>query len=100
MPDIQMDEPAADRIAESASFIDLGLDGSGNDIARGQFHLARRVFLHETFFIFIDQMSAFAAAAFGHENILTDDRGWVELNEFHVFQGRSGPVSQRHAQSG
>src|SRR5207237_7481771 len=54
----------------AAAFFHFGVDGAGNDIARGKFHALGIVFFHEPFAEFVAKDAAFAANGFGDENSL------------------------------
>ena len=57
-------------VVESPAFVDLALNGSGDQVARCQLHELRRVFFHKAVAVPIDQVSAFTAGAFGNQNAI------------------------------
>ncbi len=85
-----------------AAPLDLGVDGAGHDVARGQL-LARVVAGHEGLAGGVAQDAALAAQRLGDEEALglgVEERGGVELEELHVGDGRSGPPRHGHAVAG
>src|SRR6476620_9080478 len=63
--DVEVDALAVD--ADATTFVDLGLLGAGDDIARGEFHLVRRVLLHEALAVGVEQVRALATSALGDQ---------------------------------
>ncbi len=86
--------------ADAAAFVDLGLFRAGNDVARRQFHLGRRVGLHETLALVIDDIGPLAAGGLGEQDAVLVQPGGVELDEFHVLQRQAGFEHQGHAVAG
>src|SRR5207302_5982055 len=88
----------------AAAFFDFGVDGAGNDIARGKFHALGIVFFHEALAEFVAKDAAFAANGFSDKNSLharrPDHSGGMKLNEFHVHKFGAGFVSEGHAVGG
>ena len=66
-------------------------------VTRSQILGVRRVALHETLAIAVEQNAAFAAHAFGDQHARAGHAGRVELPEFHVFQRNAG--ANGHAQA-
>ena len=81
-------------LADAAAFADLDRHRARNHVARGEVLGRRRIALHETLALGIDEIAAFAARAFGDEAARAVDAGRVELDEFHVLQRQAG--AQRH----
>ena len=59
-------------ISRGASSIDLG-----------------GIFFHEPLILIVQEISAFAAACLGHENVCADEAGGMELDKFHIFNGNT-----------
>ena len=87
----------ATRRGDGVAFTPFVPEGLRNFVAWTQFHIfvfrlaqrsfrAHAVILQITVAIFVDQNTAFTAAAFGHQDTGTWQTGWVILNEFHVTQ--------------
>src|SRR3954453_1201551 len=94
--DVERDRP----VGEAAALVDLGLLGAGDDVARGQLHLVRRVLLHEPFAVGVEQVGALAAGALGDQEPLARQRRRVVLDHLHVHQLGAGPVGHRDAVAG
>src|SRR6516162_3241982 len=62
---------------------------SGNDVARCELHHFGRVLLHETLPFVVAEVSAFTAAALGHQNSGGHYTGGMKLQELRIFQGES-----------
>ena len=86
--------------ADAATFIDLRLFRTADQIARRQFHLVRRIALHEALAVAVDQVAAFAAAGLAHQDAVAVDAGGMELDKFHVHQRHAGIVGDGHAVAG
>jgi len=86
--------------ADAAPFVDLGLFGAADQVARGQLHLVRGVTLHETLALAVEQVAAFAATGLAQQDTVAVDAGRVILDEFHVHQGHAGGVGDGHAVAG
>src|SRR6266568_4707599 len=88
----------------AAAFFDFSVDGTRNDVARGEVHALRVVSLHEALAHLIAQDAAFAADGFGDKNALDagrpDHSGGMELDELHVHKLGAGFVSEGHAVAG
>ncbi len=87
-------------VGEAAALVDLGLLGAGDDVARGQLHLVRRVLLHEAFAVGVEQVSALAAGALGDQEALARQRRRVVLDHLHVHQLGADPVGHRDPVAG
>ncbi|SVK50289.1 Uncharacterised protein [Acinetobacter baumannii] len=85
----------APRTVAAAAFADFDHDRTGNHVAARQIFGVRRITLHEALAVFVQQVTAFAAAAFGHQHARAGDAGRVELPHFHVLHRHAG--AQRHA---
>ena len=85
MPEVELDV-FAQGVLESPPLVDLGLDAPGNDVAGRQLHGRRRVALHETLPLVVDQIGALAPAPFRHEDVRADQAGGVELDKLHVLE--------------
>ena len=86
--------------ADAAALVDLGLLGAGNDVARRQLHLGRRVGLHEALALVVDDIGALAAGGLGKEDAVLVEPGGVELDELHVLQRQARLEHQGHAVAG
>src|SRR5213594_3518471 len=88
----------------TAAFLDLGVNGSCNDVARGKFHALGVVLFHEAFARLVAQDAAFSANCFRDENALhagrPDHSRGMELNEFHIHQLRPRFISKGHPVAG
>ena len=82
-------------VGEAAALVDLGLLGTGDDVARGELHLVRRVALHEALALGVEQVGALAAGALGDQEALARKRRRVVLDHLHVHQRRACPVGHR-----
>ena len=82
---VEMQENMVLVFADSAAFPDLHGHAARDNIARGEVLCRRRIALHETLALGVDQISAFAARAFGNEAAGTIDAGRMKLDEFHVL---------------
>ncbi len=94
--DVEGDGP----VGEAAALVDLGLLGAGDDVARGQLHLVRRVLLHEAFAVLVQQVGALAAGALGDQEALARQRRRVVLDHLHVHQLGADPVGHRDPVAG
>ena len=94
---VQIDVIAA---ADAAALVDLGLLGAGDDVARRQLHLGRRVGLHEALALVVDDVGALAAGGLGEEDAVLVEAGGVELHELHVLQRQARLEHQGHAVAG
>ena len=74
---------------------DLQNHGPRHHVATGEVFRGGRVALHEPLAVLVDEVAAFAAAAFGHEHARTGDAGRMELPHLDVLHRHSG--AQRHA---
>lgn len=81
-------------------------EGLRDFVARAEFHVfvlrlaergfrAHAVILQIAIAVFIDQNTAFTAAAFRHQNAGARQTGWVILHELHIAQRYA--VAERHA---
>src|SRR5689334_15210268 len=88
----------------AAAFADFGVDGARDDVASGEFHALRIIFLHEALAELVTKDAAIAAYRFGDKNSLharrPDHSGWMELDKFHVHQFGACFVGESHAVSG
>jgi hypothetical protein len=73
---------------------------SGDDVARGELHLVRRVLLHEAFALGVEQVRTLAAGALGDQEALACQRRRVVLDHLHVHQLRPDPVGHRDPVAG
>ena len=87
-------------VGEAAALVDLGLLGAGDDVARGELHLVRRVALHEALALGVEQVGALAAGALGDQEALARQRRRVVLDHLHVHQLRPDPVGHRDPVAG
>ena len=87
-------------VGEAAALVDLGLLGAGDDVARGELHLVRRVLLHEAFAVLVEQVGALAAGALGDQEALARQRRRVVLDHLHVHQLGPDPVGHRDPVAG
>ena len=94
--DVEGDGP----VGEAAALVDLGLLGAGDDVARGELHLVRRVALHEPLALGVEQVGALAAGALGDQEALARQRRRVVLDHLHVHQLRPDPVGHRDPVAG
>jgi len=79
---------------DPAPLVDLGLLGTGDDVARRQLERVRRIPLHEALAVLVEQEPTLAAAALGDEDAGREERRRVELHELHVLERQ--PRVQRH----
>ena len=105
MAQVEINHIAARR-RNGVAFAPLVPESLRDFIARAEFHvfvfrLAERrfrphtVILQVAIAVFIHQNTAFAAAAFGHQDPRSRQAGWVILDKLHVAQRDA--VAQRHA---
>ena len=85
----------APRTVAAATFTDFYHDGTRHHVATRQVFRVRRITLHKALAVFIQQIAAFAAAAFGHQNPRPGNTGRVELPHFHILYRNAG--ADRHA---
>ena len=88
------------RAADAAALVDLGGDGAGGDVARGQLHGLGRVPGHEALALAVDEVAALAAAGLAHEDVRGEQARGVELDELHVLHGHAGVVGHRRPAAG
>src|SRR5262249_2370347 len=55
----------------------------------------RGIALHEALALRVDEITAFSTDALRDKAAGSVDAGWMELNEFHILQGK--PCTQHHA---
>jgi hypothetical protein len=85
---------------EPATFVDLRLLRSGDDVARGELHRVGRVMQEEALAAGVEQVCALPAAALGDEHARRRERRRVELHHLHVLQRNAGPQRERHSVPG
>ena len=87
-------------VREAAALVDLGLLGAGDDVARCELHLVRRVALHEALALGVQEVGALAARALGDQEALARERGRVVLDHLHVHERRADAVGHRDPVAG
>ena len=70
----------------TATFVDFHRHRTGNHVARSQVFHSRRITLHKTFAIRIQQDAALTTYTFGNQYPRTCHAGRMELPELHIFQ--------------
>ena len=83
--------------AKTATFGDFCFDSLCYHVTRSQFHFARCVFFHETFAFIVQEVTAFTAYGFGHQDTALTKTGRMELYHFRVFQSTTGAEASSHA---
>ena len=73
----------------AATLPDLDSLGPGHDVPGGQILGHRGVPLHEPLALRVDEETAFASAAFGHQTSSAIDTSGMELNKLRVFERES-----------
>ena len=94
---VELEQDIVGVLAGAAAFLDLGGHGARYDVAAGEVFHVGRVALHEALAVFVEQITALAAHAFGDQHTGTGDTGGMELPELHVFERDAG--AGRHAQA-
>ena len=89
-----------DGAVDAAPFVDLGLLGTGDDVARREILRGRGVAHHEALALRVAQDAALAAAALGDQDPAREHRRRVELHELDVLQRQAGAQRHRHAVAG
>src|SRR5690606_11542618 len=69
--------------------------GTGHNVTTGEVLGVRRVALHETLAMLVDQVSTFTTAAFGDQYTCASNTGRVELPHFDILHRHAS--TQRHA---
>ena len=87
-------------LADAAAFANLDGHRARDHVARREIFGGRRIALHETLALGIDQIAAFAARALGDEAAGAVDAGGVKLDELHVLQRQAGAQRHRAAVAG
>eukprot|EP00754_Rhynchopus_humris_P011124 Rhum_TRINITY_DN14212_c1_g1::Rhum_TRINITY_DN14212_c1_g1_i1::g.73847::m.73847 len=75
--------------ATATALKDLEGHGARDDVTRRQVLQRRRVTLHETLALRVDEQTALGAAALRHQHTRAVDAGGVELHELHVGEGQT-----------
>ena len=96
----QVEQDALAIVANAAPFVDLGLLGTADKIARCQFHLIGRVTLHEALTLVVDQVATFTTTGLAHQNPVAIDAGGVELHKLHIHQRHASVVGNGDAVAG
>src|SRR5581483_12209919 len=81
------------RTGEAPSFEYLRHLRTGNNVARRKLHHLGCVFLHKALAQLVAQVTAFAAAAFRHQDPRRYEPSGMELKKFRVLKGQAGTVS-------
>ena len=97
---IEVDVIEAVGSREAASLEDFRHLRAGNDVARRKLHHFGRVLLHEALALVVAQVTAFAAAAFGHQYSRGHEPGGMKLEELRVLQCQPGAVGNGLAVAG
>ena len=95
----------ATRCGDGVAFAPLVPESLRDFVARAEFHVlvlrlaergfrAHAVILQVAVAVFVDQDTAFTAAAFRHQNAGARQTGWVILHELHIAQRHA--VAERH----
>ncbi|BAK10574.1 conserved hypothetical protein conserved hypothetical protein [Pantoea ananatis AJ13355] len=92
--EFQLDVRAPWTVA-TTTFTDLHHHRTGHNVTTGKVFGVRRIALHETLTVFVQQITAFTTTAFGDQYTSTGDTGWVELPHFHILHRHAR--AQRHA---
>ena len=74
----------------SRAFLDLLIHRTRNKVARRQILQGRRVTLHESLAVAVQQNPALASHAFGDQHAGAGDTARMKLPELHVFERQSG----------
>ena len=90
----------APRTVAAATFTDFDHDGTRHHVTTRQVFRIRRITLHKALAVFIQQIAAFTAAAFCHQNARAGDTGRVELPHFHILHRNAGTDRHTHAVAG
>ena len=94
MTHVEMDEVLA---ADTTAGANLLIDRARDHVAWRELHQLRRVRLHETLPLAVEEIAALAARRLAQQNANANDAGWVELIELHVLQRHTVAPGQRHA---
>ncbi|EJK91798.1 hypothetical protein UUU_11380 [Klebsiella pneumoniae subsp. pneumoniae DSM 30104 = JCM 1662 = NBRC 14940] len=80
----------APRTVAAAAFADFDHDGTRHHVTARKVFSVRGITLHKAFAVFVQQVTAFAAATFGNQNPSPGDTGRVELPHFHILHRHAG----------
>ena len=86
--------------ATATSFFDFLVHRARHEVARRQVFQCRRIALHETLAIAVEQNGAFTAATFCEQHTSAGHACGVKLPEFHVFQRNASAGSHAQAVAG
>ncbi|QTK80385.1 hypothetical protein AT6N2_C2837 [Agrobacterium tumefaciens] len=86
---IEMQEDVVLVLADAAAFTDFHRHAAGDNVTGGKVLRGRRITLHEALAFGVDEITAFAARAFGNEAACAINAGWMELHKFHVLKRQS-----------
>ncbi|MNH87390.1 hypothetical protein D3C73_398720 [compost metagenome] len=78
----------------AAAFTDLNHDRTCHNVTARQIFGIWRITFHETFAMFVQQVTTFTATTFGDQYASPGNTGWVELPHFHILHRYTG--TQRH----
>src|SRR3546814_333902 len=81
--------------AATTAIEDFHHHGARYHVTAGEILVVGRITLHQTLAIFIDEITAFATAAFGYQHTGTVDASGMELPHFDVLHLHAG--TQTHA---
>ena len=98
MTDVEVDGVAVR--PDAAALLDLLVDRAADHVARSEVHDRRRVPLHETLALGVQQDAALAADGLGEQDPQLVDPGRVELEELHVLQRDAAAEQDRGAVTG
>src|SRR5699024_1948655 len=84
----------------TAAFSHFVGHGASDNVTRCQVFNRWRVAFHEPLTVVVSEDTAFTTDRFGKQNAQSCKPGWVELNEFHVFQRDTVTVGDSYAVTG
>ncbi|MND87832.1 hypothetical protein D3C80_798400 [compost metagenome] len=97
---VEMQEDVILVLADAAAFTDFHRHAARHHVTRGKVFCRRRITLHEALAFGVDEITAFAARAFGNEAACAINAGRVELHEFHVLKRQAGTGNHAAAVAG